>query len=99
MRDNWFGTAIVVSFMIMVFVAAVMYTWEGVGDAPWEDTAPAVETHSVRCAAALELREATVQAGIGSTTFTGRPVSVGKLPRSEYDRLLTQAAREIAHFC
>lgn len=62
-------------------------------------TDPAVETRLVRCEAGLRLRETTVQAGVGNTNLAGNPVSLGRLPRAEYDRLMSEAVREIRQFC
>lgn len=58
--------AALVATAAIAIVAAVFAIWPAVGDAPWEDDAPAsVEpvdrTGEVRCAAALEVRAIMIE--------------------------------------
>jgi hypothetical protein len=98
MRD-W--PLIIAALLVMVALGAGTLAWQ-IGK---EDSAPVVETPSVRCEAALGLREATVEAGVIARTGgigggrDGYTAGGGRLPRDEYDRLLSQAGKEIRLFC
>jgi hypothetical protein len=91
---------IIAGVIVLVLVAAIvgLKVWAHY-DPVQEGAAPAVETPSVRCEAALGLRETTVEAGIRNTYLAPGVPPAGKLPQQEYDRLLRQAEQEIRLFC
>ena len=97
------------TFVIAV-VASVFAIWPVVGDAPWEDDAPAVvddrigdndTTSDTRCEGALSLRASVIAAG---RLNPGRIPVLGEEPSNpgglaDYDAQLAKAEREIDRYC
>jgi len=85
--------ALVLTLAVAV-TAAIFAIWPVVADAPWEASEPVIaeerSNDTIRCDAALRLRETILSGGWGGP---------GRISRKMYEESLALAEQEIARFC